>query len=255
MNSSAIFVLWQRDMIRFFRQKSRIVGALAQPILFWFFIGSGLDQSFRAGATGYQEYFFPGVVGMIVLFTSIFSTMSVIDDRQAGFLQVVLVAPCSRLSVVLGKTLGGVTIALVQAGLFLLLGHFIGFALERIHWPMLGVFLFALSLALTSLGFAFAWWLDSTQAYHSIMFVLLIPAWILSGAMFPPAQTTPWLSRVVACNPLSYSQEGIRRALYGGILPQGLGLNGSSMCMELLVSLVFAGLALSLAVFAASRRK
>ena len=122
MNLATIQVLVRRDLTRFFRQRSRVLGALAQPILFWLIIGGGLDRTFHvpgSAGLGYREYFFPGVIMMIVLFTSIFSTMSVIEDRHAGFLQAVLVAPSSRGALVLGKTLGGVAVALLQAALVL----------------------------------------------------------------------------------------------------------------------------------------
>src|SRR5262249_4897626 len=122
----ATFTLWEREIVRFLRQKSRIIGALAPPILFWFLIGSGLGDSFQlpglsTGGTTYLQYFFPGTVSLIVLFTAIFSTISIIEDRHEGFLQSVLVAPLSRLALVLGKILGGTTLALLQAIIFLLL--------------------------------------------------------------------------------------------------------------------------------------
>src|ERR1041384_8208853 len=123
----ASFTLWQREIVRFFRQRSRVIGALGPPILFWFLIGSGLGNSFHMGLStpaegiNYLQYFFPGTVSLIILFTAIFSTISVIEDRHEGFLQSVLVAPLSRLSLVLGKILGGTTLAFVQALLFLCL--------------------------------------------------------------------------------------------------------------------------------------
>lgn len=215
---AVIGVLWQRELKRFFRQASRVVGALGQPVLFWLVIGGGLAGSFRMPGqpeTGYLEYFFGGVVVMVVLFTSIFSTMSVIDDRHAGFLQAVLVAPASRVSLVLGKVLGGCTVALVQAGLFLLFAPFAGFAFATIDWPLLAAGLLLLSLGLTSLGFFLAWFLDSTQGYHAVMSLLLIPMWVLSGAMFPVAGAHGWLAALMRANPLTYGVDAVRAALAG----------------------------------------
>ncbi len=255
---STILVLWRRDIVRFFRQRSRIVGALAQPIIFWLIIGGGLSGTFAVqGATGltYQEYFFPGVIMMVVLFTSIFSTMSVIEDRHAGFLQAVLVAPSPRVAIVLGKTLGGVSVALVQAGLFLVMLPWAGFGAGQVDWPLLTAILALSSVALTALGFTIAWWLDSTQGYHAVMSVLLIPAWILSGAMFPVEKSAGWLGAIMRWNPVTYGVEGARRALYGGVLPAGVGIRGSSAMLELGVVAGFAALSVAAAAWVCSRQQ
>ncbi len=232
---AAIHVLWQRDIVRFFRQRSRVAGALIQPILFWLVLGAGLSGTFRmqgAEGVGYMEYFYPGVVLMVVLFTSIFTTMSLIEDRHAGFLQAVLVGPASRASLVLGKTLGGTTIAMIQAVLFLFMAPLAGFALTSISWPLLIAHLVLASAGLTALGFAIAWWLDSVQGYHAVMSVLLLPLWVLSGAMFPPTEGT-FMAKLMALNPLSYAAAGVRRALYGGDLPTGASVGGASALLEL----------------------
>src|SRR5205823_1399252 len=146
-----------RDLRRFFRQLSRVVGALVQPLIFWLVIGSGLSSSFRmqgADGVGYVQYFYPGIVMLVVLFTSIFTTMSVIEDRHKGFLQAVLVAPASRAALVLGKTGGGVAIALTQAVLFLALSPLAGYDVRAVDWPLLGGVLLLTSIGLSSLGFA-----------------------------------------------------------------------------------------------------
>src|SRR5262249_27849419 len=175
LNVATVGVLVSRDLRRFFRQMSRVVGALVQPLIFWLVIGSGLSSSFRmpgAERVDYTQYFYPGIVLLVVLFTSIFTTMSVIEDRHKGFLQAVVVAPASRAALVLGKTLGGVAIALAQAALFLALAPLAGFDARTIEWPLLALLLLAIAVALSSLGFAIAWWLDSTQGYHVVMSVL-----------------------------------------------------------------------------------
>ncbi len=257
MSAAAVGVLWRRDLTRFFRQRSRVIGALGQPVIFWLVIGAGLAGTFRVPGVeglGYMEYFFPGVIAMVVLFTSIFSTMSVIDDRHAGFLQAVLVAPASRASLVAGKVLGGATVALVQAGLFLLMAPLAGFPPAEVWWGMLFTHLVLLSAGLTALGFFLAWFLDSTQGYHAVMSIALIPMWVLSGAMFPVASESRLLSWTMTVNPLTYGVQGIRRALSGGEIPAGVGVGGSGAALELAVVGAFATASLAAAVWACRRR-
>jgi daunorubicin resistance ABC transporter membrane protein len=254
LNVATVGVLVSRDLRRFFRQMSRVVGALVQPLIFWLVIGSGMAGSFRmpgAEGVGYVQYFYPGIVMLVVLFTSIFTTMSVIEDRHKGFLQAVLVAPASRAALVLGKTLGGVAIALMQAAIFLALAPLAGFDARAIEWPQLFALLVLIGVGLSSLGFAIAWWLDSTQGYHVVMSVLLIPLWILSGAMFPMAAGPKWIVALAHANPLAYAVAGVRRALYGGAPP---GVAASSAALELAVTAAFALVAIVVAVRVCSRR-
>jgi daunorubicin resistance ABC transporter membrane protein len=256
LNAATVGVLVGRDLRRFFRQPSRVVGALVQPLIFWLVIGSGLASSFRmpgAESVGYVQYFYPGIVMLVVLFTSIFTTMSVIEDRHKGFLQAVLVAPASRASLVLGKTLGGVAIALAQAAIFLALAPLAGFDARAVGWPTLALLLVGVGVGLSSLGFAIAWWLDSTQGYHVVMSVLLIPLWILSGAMFPMAGGPRWIGWLMRANPMAYAVAGVRRALYGGVAPGGGGLP-STTTLELGVTWLFALVAIVVAVRVCSRR-
>jgi ABC-2 type transport system permease protein len=256
LNWATVAVLTSRDLRRFFRQKSRVIGALIQPLIFWLVIGAGLAGSFRmpgAENIGYVQYFYPGIVMLVVLFTSIFTTMSVIEDRHKGFLQAVLVAPASRTALVLGKTLGGVTIALVQAAVFLSLAPLAGFSYASIDWPLVAAILLFTSIGLSSMGFGIAWWLDSTQGYHVVMSVLLLPLWILSGAMFPMTGAASWIRTLMQVNPMSYCVAGIRRALYGRALAEQIG-GRSSVWMELAVVVAFAALATFWAAWMASRR-
>jgi daunorubicin resistance ABC transporter membrane protein len=212
LNLATMRVLVARDLLRFFRQRSRVMGALVQPLIFWLVIGSGLQGSFKGD---YIQYFYPGIVMLVVLFTSIFTTMSVIEDRHKGFLQAVLVAPASRTALVLGKTGGGVAIAMAQALVFLLLSPLAGYDVHVVDWPLLAGVLLLTSIGLSSLGFAIAWWLDSTQGYHVVMSVLLIPLWILSGAMFPLSGAARWIGFLMRINPMAYCVSGIRSALAG----------------------------------------
>jgi ABC-2 type transport system permease protein len=254
LNVATVGVLVSRDLRRFFRQMSRVVGALVQPLIFWLVIGSGMASSFRmpgAEGVGYVQYFYPGIVMLVVLFTSIFTTMSVIEDRHKGFLQAVLVAPASRAALVLGKTLGGVAIALMQAAIFLALAPLAGFDARAIHWGELALLLVLIGIGLSSMGFAIAWWLDSTQGYHVVMSVLLLPLWILSGAMFPMTTGPKWISIVSRANPMAYAVAGVRRALYGGAAP---GVASTTAALELAVTAAFALVAVLVAVRVCSRR-
>jgi ABC-2 type transport system permease protein len=257
LNVATVGVLVSRDLRRFFRQLSRVVGALVQPLIFWLVIGSGMASSFRmpgAESVGYVQYFYPGIVMLVVLFTSIFTTMSVIEDRHKGFLQAVLVAPASRAALVLGKTLGGVAIALMQAAIFLALAPLAGFDARLIEWPQLVLLLVLIGVGLSSMGFAIAWWLDSTQGYHVVMSVLLLPLWILSGAMFPMASGPRWIAILGRANPMAYAVAGVRRALYGGTPPGTTSVVPTSAALELGVTAVFAVVAVLIAVRVCSRR-
>ncbi len=210
--------LWKREVVRFLRQRNRIVSALATPLVFWLLIGSGLNSSFRMGEgpvrMSYLEYFFPGTIILIMLFTAIFATISIIEDRREGFLQSVLVAPVSPGSIVLGKLLGGTTLALLQAVLFTLLAPTIGIGLSWLIMAKLLAAFFVVGLGLTGLGFLFAWPMESTQGFHALMNLLLMPLWLMSGALFPSPPPNSWVYWVVLLNPVTYGVAAVRRALY-----------------------------------------
>jgi daunorubicin resistance ABC transporter membrane protein len=247
----------RRDLLRFFREKTRVVGALLQPLIFWLVIGGGMSSTFRlpgSSQVNYLEYFYPGVLIMVVLFTAIFTTMSVIEDRHSGFLQAVLVAPGSRVSVVLGKCFGSALVALSQGSLFLLLAPLAGFQLGHVLWLPLLSGLVLTCLSLCTVGFAVAWWLDSTAGYHVVMSLLLLPLWILSGAMFPARPGTV-LGLIVSANPMSYAVSAVRRGLYGAALPSGMLPLGRSPWLEVLVLLAFALASTLVAVRVCYRRR
>ena len=221
-------VVWSlcwRELIRFARQRNRVVGAVGQPVLFWLLFGAGLGPTFHMGggegsAVTYREYFFPGTLVLILLFTAIFATISIIEDRREGFMQTVLVAPIPRWSMVLGKVLGGTLIALAQGVLFLVLGWVTGLGFSLVGALAVAAFSFLVAFALTSLGFVIAWRMDSTQGFHAIMSVFLLPMWLLSGAFFPAdAGVLAW---VMWLNPLTYGVAGVRRLLYLHVADAGL---------------------------------
>jgi daunorubicin resistance ABC transporter membrane protein len=251
-----IAVLWWRDTLLFFRHKARIAGALAPPLLLWAAIGAGIAPSFRieGAGVGYLEYFYPGVLVVVLLQISVTATMSVIEDRRQGFLQGVLVAPGSRTALVIGKSIGSATVGVFHAAIFLALAPAAGFALASIDWVALAAMLVLLTLALSSAGLALAWWLDSVQAYHVVMGVVLFPLWMISGAFFPTAGQSRLLQVAVTCNPMTYALSGVRRALYGGELPHGLVLTGSGALLEFSVVAAVAVTFVVLASWVCSRR-
>ena len=260
----AVWTLTVRELLRFVRQRTRVVGAVGQPLILWVLFGAGLRSSFQApdwapAGMSYQEFFLPGIAVLILLFTAIFSTISVIEDRREGFLQGVLVAPVPRLAIVLGKLVGGTLLAVAQAGLFLALGPLLmwvglappmafglsaGAVLAGFGWLVL------LAFTLTALGYCIAWPMDSTQGFHAIMSVFLMPLWLLSGAFFPAGPG--WLGAVIRANPLMYGVAGLRRSLYPADT-FGPGLPAMPLC--LLVSLGFCLVCVSVAVVMTNRRR
>lgn len=257
----ASLALWQREMVRFFRQRNRVIGALGTPVVFWLLLGAGLDKAFvvqaaagaeadATGGIGYMQFLFPGTLTMILLFTAIFSTFSVIEDRREGFMQAVLVAPVPRLAIVLGKVLGGASIATIQGVVFLLLWPLIGPMPAAGALLMLLPLMFALAAGLTALGLCLAWPMDSTAAFHAMMNLFLLPMWFLSGALFPVQSAAPWLQVVMYANPLTYGQTLMSWTLLG---EQSAGTLAVTPWLALLLTLAGVGLIVLLAVGIVSR--
>ncbi len=239
------FTLWWREIVRFYRQPARVVGVVASPLVFWVVIGSGFGTSFRSGGgpgqQHYLDYFYPGALIMIVLFTSIFAMMSVIEDRKEGFLLSVMAAPVPRSAIVLGKVLGGTTLAAAQGMIFLIFAPFAGVHVQIVQVLLVGVVVFLVSFSLTALGFAIAWPMDSSQAFHGIVNLFLIPMWLVSGALFPIAGASGWIKVLMRLNPLTYGVEALRALLYPG--SEVTFPLSSAMATLLLFSLVMFGLA------------
>jgi ABC-2 type transport system permease protein len=251
-----VFSLWWREMVRFCRQRSRIVGALVQPLVFWLLLGGGLQASFRppgaAAGTGYVEYVYPGIIAMVLLFTAIFATISVVEDRRAGFLQGVLVAPIPRSSIVMGQALGCTTLAVLQGVLFLALAPLAGVPLGvRSVAAVTGVMVIV-AFGLTSLSLIIAWRLDSTQGFHAIMNLLLLPMWVLSGAFFPATGLPRWIVWIMSVNPLTYGMAAIRRCLYLGTAVGAGAVPGLEL--SLVVTVAFGTVAFVVAAVAAERK-
>lgn len=210
--------LWWREITRFRRQRSVIIGSLIQPLIFWVLIGWGFRASFRPSGmpvgVDYVQYFYPGVIMLVLLFTAIFATIQTVEDRQEGFLQGVLVAPVSRATVVFGQALGGTTLALVQGLIFLLLAPLAGIALSLTAVAVSAAMMVVTAFALTSIGLMIAWRIESTRGFHLIMNSILVPIWFLSGAFFPANGAPPWLGWIMRVNPLTYQMAALRKGLY-----------------------------------------
>jgi ABC-2 type transport system permease protein len=216
----AIYMIWRRDLIRFWRDRTRVIGALVQPLLFLVILGTGLSSalrgagggSFRAGLD-YQTFMYPGIIGMAVLFSSIFSGMSIIWDREFGFLKEVLVAPIDRSAVAIGKTLGGATQASVQGLILLVLAPFVGVRLNLFAVLALIGLVFCLSFSLAAVGVAVAARMKSMMGFQFVLNFLVQPAFFLSGALFPVTGLPGWMTALTRLDPLSYGVDPIRRVV------------------------------------------
>lgn len=249
----AVWSLWHREIVRFFKDRSRVFSSIGQPIIFWLLFAGALRDSFRPGGVAYGEYFFPGTLAMILLFTAIFSTITVIEDRKDGFLQGVLVAPVPRSAIALGKISGAATLAVLHALVFLALAPLAGIPLTVSGTVLAVLVLVLLAFALTGIGFSLAWLMDSTAGYHGVMMVFLMPMLLLSGAFFPAEGAHPVFAVVMAANPLTYGVALLRHALYAGSdAGAGTDLPGVLLCA--VVTVAFAAAAFALGTKVVARR-
>lgn len=250
------YALWSREMRRFVRQRSRIIGALGTPVVFWLLLGAGLRDSLRGPGEkdpmSYLEFSFPGALAAILLFTAIFSMISLIDDRREGFLQGVLVAPAPRSAIALGKIAGASTLAVAQAALFLVFAPLAGLSMGPVTLLAILAVMAIISLAVAGLSFFVAWRQESSQGFHAVMNLLLMPMLVLSGAFFPAGGSARWLQAVIAANPMTYCVALLRRAIYldatvppGGPTP--------SVGLSLGVTLAFAIIMCSLSIVAVNK--
>ncbi|MBB4285155.1 ABC transporter permease [Roseospira goensis] len=209
--------LARREFTRFIRQPHRVIGSVGQPLIFWLLLGAGLTPSFDAPGLGgmtYLEYFYPGVLMMLILFASVFASITIIEDRDQGFLQGVLVAPVPRLGIVMGKVGGASLVALFQTAILLLAAPFIGLGVGPGAAALLAATLVLISLGFTGLGFLFAWGMKSTAGFHAIMMVIMMPMWVLSGAFFPAAGVPGWLHGIMLINPVTHAMTLLRAPFY-----------------------------------------
>lgn len=212
---NTIYILWLRQLKRYVRSKSRIVGSVGQPILFLTALGFGLGPIFKkAGAGNYFNFLAPGVIAQGILFTSIFSGIELIWDRQFGFLKETLVAPVSRFNIMLGRTLGGATVAFLQGLVIFFLAFLAGFRpYSLIHLPIFLAMMFIIALFFTALGTAIASLLEDFQGFQLIMNFLVMPLFFLSGALFPLESLPSFLKILTVINPLTFGVDGLRSSL------------------------------------------
>ncbi len=216
-----VYVIWLREILRFVREPARIVGMLAQPLLYLLLVGNGISHGFQLDASrhvNYLAYMFPGIVGMSVLFTSIFGAVSIVWDREFGFLKEVLVSPVPRWAIAVGKAVGSSSVAVVQGAVLLLLAPAVG-----LH-PGVGAFLGLLgvlllvSLAITGLGILIASRMDSMQGFQTVLNFLVMPLFFLSGALYPLKGMPDWLGVLMRVDPLTYGVDALRHIMYGSTL-------------------------------------
>jgi ABC-2 type transport system permease protein len=214
---STIYILWLRQVKKYFRTPSRIIGSLGQPLLFLLVFGFGFGSIFRqAGQGDYIQFLAPGIIMMSVLFTAVFSGIDLIWDRQFGFLKETMVAPVPRWQIMLGKTIGGATVASFQGVIVFILSLLIGFKIA--NWfmlPVAALFVFLVALLFTALGVGIASMLEDMQGFQLIMNFLVMPIFFLSGSLFPLQGLPPAMEVITKLDPLTYGIDGIRESLIG----------------------------------------
>lgn len=211
-----IYILWLRQLKRFSRSKARIVGSIGQPLLFLVALGFGMGSIFeKAGEGNYVLFLSPGIIAMTILFSSIFTGVDIIWDRQFGFLKETLVAPVSRFKIMLGRTLGGTTTALLQGLIVLIITVPLGFHLNWVMLPIGILFMFLIALFFTALGTSIGSLLKDMQAFQLIMNFLVMPIFFLSGSLFPIDGSSKIFKYILSVNPLAYGVDGIRGSLTG----------------------------------------
>jgi ABC-2 type transport system permease protein len=235
-----IYIMWLRELKKYFRSKSRIVGSLGQPLLFLLALGYGLGSVFQAAGHGsYFQFLGPGIIGMSIIFTAIFSGIQLIWDRQFGFLKETMVAPVSRLSIMIGRTLGGATVATMQGLVVFVIATLFGF--HPYSWalvPIVIIYMLLVALLFTALGTGIASLLEDMQGFQLIMNFLVMPLFFLSGALFPLTGLPAVLSILTKIDPLSYGIDAFR-ALLVNLSTFGLALDTTVL---VLVTAVFLGI-------------
>jgi ABC-2 type transport system permease protein len=236
---SAIYIFWLRQVKKYLRSKARIVGSLGQPLLFLVALGFGFGPIYaRAGGGNYMEFLAPGIIAMSVLFTALFSGVEIIWDKRFGFLKETLVAPVSRLKIMVGRTIGGATVAMLQGVIVMIISMFVGFRLTNFTLlPLAMVFMFLIAVFFTALGTAIASLLEDMQGFQLIMNFLVMPIFFLSGALFPVENFPSAIKTVANLNPLSYGVDGLRGAVTS-LSHYGLHIDLLVLCTVVLIVLV-----------------
>ena len=252
----AIYVITLRELIKLARQKGSLINTFARPVLWLFVVGSGLSQIVnRGGVVSYKQFMFPGIMGMVILFSSIFSSISIVWDREFGFLREILVAPISRLSIVIGKVISGTISSSLQAAVIMLFLPLLGIRVNFSQVLGLLALSFLLAFSLTSLGILIAAHMETFGAFNVIMNLLVMPLFFLSGAIYPVNILPLWLRILSRCNPLTYGIDAFKNVLFARAGIQGHGSLGAEfpLGVDILVVSLFSLVMINLAV--ASFRK
>lgn len=212
-----IYTIWQREIIRYWRDKTRIISTLFMPLMFLFIFGAGLSKTLATGNFGvdFTQFMYPGIIAMSVMSVAFFSTVSTVWDREFGFLKEILVAPVSRVAVAFGKTLGATTIASTQALILLILAPFIGVTIHFAIIPQLVMFMLLLAFAISGMGLLISSLMKTTESFGLVMQVLIFPMFFISGAFFPLTAVPNWMSALSYINPLTYGVDAMRQILLG----------------------------------------
>ncbi len=259
-NLRGIYIIWYRDILRFWNDKMRMISSIALPLLFLFVFGSGLSGMMGSLAPGvdFTQFMFPGIIGMTVLMNSLMGAISVVWDREFGFLKEVLVAPISRVSVTVGKTLGSATVALFQGMLLLLLSPLIGASPSL--WTILALvpLILLLAVSMSSMGILLATRIKSMQAFQVVMQMLMFPMMFLSGVFFPLQGLPAWMNVLVKINPATYGIAPIRQVMLGTSPDSPFGINvlGHTMSLwdNIILLAVFGVVMILLAMWSFSRQ-
>lgn len=255
---TTIYTIWQREIIRYWRDKTRIISTVIQPLMFLAIFGAGLQRTLAQGNFGvdFVQFMYPGIIAMSVMGVAFFSTISTVWDREFGFLKEILVAPVSRTAIAIGKTLGASTMASLQALILLILAPFIGVTISLIVAIKLFLVMILLAMAISGLGLFIASLMKTTESFGLIMQLLIFPLFFLSGAFFPLTAVPSWMTVISRINPLTYGVDAFRQILLGGQVSAEIltGLTLYPIIIDALVLIIFAAIMQSIAVLAFNKR-
>ena len=253
-----IYTIWQRELIRYWRDKTRIVSTLFMPLMFLVIFGAGLSKTLATGNFGvdFTQFMYPGIIAMSVMSVAFFSTISTVWDREFGFLKEILVAPVSRVAVAFGKTLGATTIASIQALILLILAPLIGVAIHVAVIPQLVIFMLLLAFAISGMGLLISSLMKTTESFGLVMQVLIFPMFFISGAFFPLTAVPSWMLALSYVNPLTYGVDAMRQIILGNQVASNIlnGLSLHAISVDALFLVVFSAVMVSAAVFAFNNR-
>lgn len=241
----AIYFIWYRELLRYFREPVTFYGSLVRPILWLFVLGVGMQAHFTTVPTGgdggtvtYTQYIFPGIVTMSVLFTGLFQGVTMIFDREFGFLKEIMVAPVPTLAILIGKLVGGATLAMIQGLMVLIFAPAVGVSIPLLNLPVILLVMFVMSLGTTAIGLVIAQRMTSFEGFGTIVNFLVFPLYFLSGAMFPPTGLPTWLQLLVYIDPLAYGVDAFRHLILGaGVFPLWIDLSLSVSISLILIAL------------------